>query len=435
MRKQLAFKDIVMRLILQMIVAVLISIGVIAISEPTTARADGVEWVVDAAGNNYVYIPGEIYWGGSTSRTGLAFYCVDSETGQVINSTKKILYNNKIDENGEDWMNELTSIGGTLRLKGVSLSGVQPTFSASVPITGSWENTGGGSPVKAWLEADSGTTDKSGEPICNAAKLVKYYCGNDAYNKVLKKQYSVCFEGVYGMVAYRIVDGKDVAWCVHKKILESWYPGATDEELAKLGTIKYFQTMRSMVALYRGIGVDITKRNGSSGTANYKWIQGSSQYFSIDEEHFGVPPASKGGSDVRNQEMLDTGWNFGVIEISLPPIHTYGGSTPGNTENPDPPKDGKCTIKKLYYTEVLNPDGTIAEAEKDKHKFSRSKTTNYISVDNESGYVLEGWKASSKSHSLNSKRDFNSIGLVNQQGTSSSVITIGAQDNLYVLMV
>ena len=137
-------------------------------------------------------------------------------------------------------------------------------------------------------------------------------------------------------------------------------------------------------------------------------------------------------------EIRDNGVPLAAIDItgfSLPPIHTYGGSTPGNTENPDPPKDGKCTIKKLYYTEVLNPDGTIAEAEKDKHKFSRSKTTNYISVDNESGYVLEGWKASSKSHSLNSKRDFKSIGLVTQQGTSSSVITIGDQDNLYVLMV
>ena len=137
-------------------------------------------------------------------------------------------------------------------------------------------------------------------------------------------------------------------------------------------------------------------------------------------------------------EIMDDGVALAAIDItgfSLPPIHTYGGSTPGNTENPDPPKDGKCTIKKLYYTEVLNPDGTIAEAEKDKRKFSRSKTTNYISVDNESGYVLEGWKASSKSHSFNSKRDFKSIGLVTQQGTSSSVITIGDQDNLYVLMV
>ncbi len=139
-----------------------------------------------------------------------------------------------------------------------------------------------------------------------------------------------------------------------------------------------------------------------------------------------------------SSEIASDGVAIASIDItgfSLPPIHTYGGSTPGNTENPDPPKDGKCTIKKLYYTEVLNPDGTIAEAEKDKHKFSRSKTTNYISVDNESGYVLEGWKASSKSHSLNSKRDFNSIGSVTQQGTSSSVITIGANDNLYVLMV
>jgi len=137
-------------------------------------------------------------------------------------------------------------------------------------------------------------------------------------------------------------------------------------------------------------------------------------------------------------EIVSDGVAIAAIDItgfSLPPIHTYGGSTPGNTENPAPPKDGKCTIKKLYYTEVLNPDGTIAEAEKDKHKFSRSKTTNYISVDNESGYVLEGWKASSKSHSLNSKRDFKSIGSVTQQGTSSSVITIGDHDNLYVLMV
>lgn len=139
-----------------------------------------------------------------------------------------------------------------------------------------------------------------------------------------------------------------------------------------------------------------------------------------------------------SSEIAKDGVAIASIDItgfSLPPIHTYGGSTPGNTENPDPPKDGKCTIKKLYYTEVLNPDGTIAEAEKDKHKFSRSKTTNYISVDNESGYVLEGWKASSKSHSLNSKRDFNSIGSVTQQGTSSSVITIGDNDNLYVLLV
>lgn len=199
-----------------------------------------------------------------------------------------------------------------------------------------------------------------------------------------------------------------------------------------------------------------SNRIGGSGGGEYTYKFYNTQLpYSLCLEHDLELPTfngtSTGGSKVvypavrskvhrisSSSEIASDGVAIASIDItgfSLPPIHTYGGSTPGNTENPDPPKDGKCTIKKLYYTEVLNPDGTIAEAEKDKHKFSRSKTTNYISVDNESGYVLEGWKASSKSHSLNSKRDFKSIGSVTQQGTSSSVITIGAQDNLYVLMV
>ncbi len=124
-----------------------------------------------------------------------------------------------------------------------------------------------------------------------------------------------------------------------------------------------------------------------------------------------------------------------ITGFSLPPIHTYGGSTPGNTENPDPPKDGNCTIKKLYYTEVLNPDGTIAEAEKDTHPYTQKLTTNYISVDNEEGYVIEGWKASSKSYPLTSKSHFKAISSVTQQGTSSSLITIADKDYLYMVMV
>ena len=216
----------------------------------------------------------------------------------------------------------------------------------------------------------------------------------------------------------------------------------------------YWQPRAHFGTAYQLLGESNRVGGAGGGEYTYKFYNTQLPYSLCLEHDLEVPTfngTSTGGSKMvypavsstvhrigSSSEIVSDGVALASIDItgfSLPPIHTYGGSTPGNTENPDPPKDGKCTIKKLYYTEVLNPDGTIAEAEKDKHKFSRSKTTNYISVDNESGYVLEGWKASSKSHSLNSKRDFNSIGSVTQQGTSSSVITIGDQDNLYVLMV
>ena len=115
-----------------------------------------------------------------------------------------------------------------------------------------------------------------------------------------------------------------------------------------------------------------------------------------------------------------------VTGFTLPPIHTFDGTnTPGNTETPDPDKgtNGECVIKKYYYTELLNSDGTIKEAETDPHHYTRLQTTNYISVDGEEGYELVGWKSSSSNMSLTQKSHFDAIPAV-MSGTSPEVIKI-----------
>ena len=247
-------------------------------------------------------------------------------------------------------------------------------------------------------------------------------------------------DGVYGavgsngMAMYIVKDGMDVV----RSYGETWahrnYPDITDEEeLAKLSIIKYFYTEKEFVTVLNRLGVDITQRHGATGTANYKWLQSCAKYFNTSEEHFGIPAASKAGEDVTNQEMLSTGWNFAVIEVSLPPIHTYWEAygTPGNTEPPDPTAatDGDCIIRKLYYTEELASDGTVITEAKDYHSYKQEGTTNYIVIDTESDYVLEGWKASSTNRELNIKDNFYSISAT-QSGDSAEEIEIDVDNGV-----
>lgn len=182
----------------------------------------------------------------------------------------------------------------------------------------------------------------------------------------------------------------------------------------------------------------MTQRYGATGTANYKWLQSCAKYFNTSEEHFGIPAASKAGEDVTNQEMLSTGWNFAVIEVSLPPIHTYWEAygTPGNTEPPDPTAatDGDCIIRKLYYTEELASDGTVITEAKDYHSYKQEGTTNYIVIDTESDYVLEGWKASSTDRELNIKDNFYSISAT-QSGDSAEEIEINVDNGVKYLYI
>lgn len=401
-----------------------------------------------------------LYWAASGERSGVMLYVVDEKgltRGKAILMEKsgrdkygnyiEVGLNQKAGIKGARHLNPktLVTLGGIGTCKYVQ--GITP-----VTYTGGWQATG--SQSMAYLMQDSGQdlvlSNGYEIPLPNWAlyvlqtgaggsKALKALAKPDTKWRAVVEPVSINYMYSNNTFANDTVDATGMAWSAGDPMPD----GAKNENYWR--PIAHFGTAYQLIS--ESNRVNVTE---GGGEYTYKFYHTQLPYSLCLERDLEIT-AFGGGSKLvypavsskihrigDYSEIRDNGVALAAIDItgfSLPPIHTYGGSTPGNTENPDPPKDGKCTIKKLYYTEVLNPDGTIAEAEKDKHKFSRSKTTNYISVDNESGYVLEGWKASSKSHSLNSKRDFKSIGLVTQQGTSSSVITIGDKDNLYVLMV
>ena len=445
MEKKQANNSKIKYTLLSILFSILFIFTALYASDPIEAYADDdeatggstVKWDIDGSSEDYIYIPGRIYWGGSNTRTGVLFYCVDNETGTVVDGTQTILYNNYVDENGDRWKSMITTQSGSGRLANTSVSSLRAQYCGELPITGDW--TDGSSAFKSWLEGDSSMTVAE-RTVCNAAWLVYTYLGEDAFDKVNHNEYSVCFEGMYGMAMYIVKDGMDVV----RSYGETWahrnYPDITDEEeLAKLSIIKYFYTEKEFVTVLNRLGVDITQRHGATGTANYKWLQSCAKYFNTSEEHFGIPAASKAGEDVTNQEMLSTGWNFAVIEVSLPPIHTYWEAygTPGNTEPPDPTAatDGDCIIRKLYYTEELASDGTVITEAKDYHSYKQEGTTNYIVIDTESDYVLEGWKASSTNRELNIKDNFYSISAT-QSGDSAEEIEIDVDNGVkYVYLL
>lgn len=452
MEKQRISNSKIKYLLLSILFAILFIFTALNIYTPITAYAEdgsedmdlgdgSVSWggSVDAEGMDYVYIPGKIYWGGSDTRTGLLFYCVDTETGAIIENTITILYNSNLDNNGEDWQNQINARYGSTRVGGKTTYNIQAKLNTSIPNTGAWENTDG-SPIKAWLEGESTMTLANGELAPMYAYLVSTYCGDAALKKVINQEYTVCFEGMYGMAIYTRKDGLDVARSYGAYYARRNYPDITDEEkLAELSIIKYFTTLRCLSQVYNNIRVDITQRYGDNGTANYKWIQSSSRYFRTAEEHFGIPAASSAGTEITADEIKTTGWNFAVLTMKLPPIHTYDEAkgTPGNTETPDPDNGttGECTIKKLYYTQELASDGTILTEAKDYHPYTQTSTTAYISIDTESEYEIEGWKTSTTNTTLNTKEQFNSI-TPTHKGTSSQEILLD-QDNgekyLYIL--
>lgn len=443
MKKSIPSSSKIKCILLSILFSILFIFTALNISPTLTAYADDdeatggstVNWDVDGGSEDYVYIPGQIYWGGSNTRTGILFYCVDNETGTVVDGTQRILYSNIIDNNGDRWMSMITAQSGNGRLANTSIISLRPQYCSWLNISGDW--TDGSSAFEAWLEGDSGVVYESHE-LSNAQRLVKQYAPS-AFDKVNHKDYSVCIEGMYGMAMYIVKDGMDVV----RSYGETWarrnYPDVTDEEeLATLSIIKYFYTEKEFVTVLNRLGVDITQRHGSTGTANYKWLQSCAKYFNISEEHFGIPAASRAGEDVTTQEMLSTGWNFAVIEVFLPPLHTFDGTnTPGNTEPPTTGlTDGDCTIKKLYYTQKIASDGTILTEATDYHYYTQTSTTAYISIDAEEGYEIEGWKASSSNRSLRQKSDYAAVHPIIHSGDSAQEILLDKDNGekyLYII--
>ena len=80
-------------------------------------------------------------------------------------------------------------------------------------------------------------------------------------------------------------------------------------------------------------------------------------------------------------------------------------------------------------------DGTVITEAKDYHSYKQEGTTNYIVIDTESDYVLEGWKASSTNRELNIKDNFYSISAT-QSGDSAEEIEIDVDNGVkYVYLL
>lgn len=79
--------------------------------------------------------------------------------------------------------------------------------------------------------------------------------------------------------------------------------------------------------------------------------------------------------------------------------------------------------------------GTVITEAKDYHSYKQEGTTNYIVIDTESDYVLEGWKASSTNRELNIKDNFYSISAT-QSGDSAEEIEIDVDNGVkYVYLL
>ena len=107
MEKKQANNSKIKYTLLSILFSILFIFTALYASDPIEAYADDdeatggstVKWDIDGSSEDYIYIPGRIYWGGSNTRTGVLFYCVDNETGTVVDGTQTILYNNYVDEN------------------------------------------------------------------------------------------------------------------------------------------------------------------------------------------------------------------------------------------------------------------------------------------------------------------------------------------------
>ena len=158
------------------------------------------------------------------------------------------------------------------------------------------------------------------------------------------------------------------------------------------------------------------------------------------------PPSPADGRRVSQMEIslkLRNGLAIAFIDVrySRPPLHTFDGTnTPGNTETPDPGRftTGECTVKKLYYTETINADGTVdASASPDYHNYTQTGTTSYISIDPEEDYEIVGWKTTTNNNTFTSKVHFITLSGVKQTGDGAGIVKLRQEsDNekyLYVL--
>lgn len=414
---------------------------------------------------------GYLYWAASSKRCGVMFYVVD-EKG-VVQTNGLIM-----DKAGQAEFGRYTDValGNTPGIRGADATGKRVGGSilgagvgsattdiywrdniSPVAYSGGWQANGSNS--MAYLMEDSGFTKlikgKSLD-LPNWAYFVLVSGGGtraleqlakpDTKWNVIIEPVSVNYMYTNNTFANDTIDATGMEW----KAGSPMPVGATNED--RWSPIAYIGTG------YRLIDVsDNAAGQEGGGTYTYKLYNKQLPFSLCLSEDIEVAVYAGGATGAKTKytgltssvyrigsarELGHEGIAMASIDITgfqIPPIHTYDEAkgTPGNTETPDPDNgtSGECTIQKLYYTQKISTDGTILEEATDYHPYKQTSTTAYISIDTESEYEIEEWKAATSYTTLDSKPTFNSI-TPTHTGTSSQEILLD-QDNgekyLYIL--
>lgn len=462
--------------LLSILFSILFIFTALNISNPITVYADASS-ILQSTSNGKAVNGQEIdststanylFWAASSERTGILFYIIDNTGG--LYGSKKILIMDDI----SIFSNAARQDGFKLRL--YNAAGVEvgdsniiklttPSGYSTKPVTYSdgWHATGN---VNTLLNS---TTTLRGEEVPYWFYYACLLIGSEADTDIVMNDIlasnsrwaivaePVSIQYIYSNSTYN-TSGTDTLG--HEYSAGDPLPAGSDPNSDDATPYIFCGTARQLAQAQ----TSTTLFNYSSpnpddgGTYTYKFLNMALPW-SMCLEHDQVVAMWTGGYDygarapwsapTGNGERLvssqvasksyATGIYFIDVSAMKPPIHTYWepNGTPGNTEPPTTGlTDGECTIKKLYYTEKLNADGTVETEATDYHHYTQTLTTSYISIDTEEGYELEGWKTDGSNSSLTTKAQFDSISATHS-GTSAQEINLdedAGEKYIYVLL-
>lgn len=483
MEKQSASNRKISRTIPCMIFSILFIFTALFISKPITANAagdsgSGLGQIMnldsysanedDESTNEQA---GYLYWAASSKRCGVLFYVVD-EKG-VIQTHGLVM-----DKAGQEEFGRYTDValGNTPGITGkdvlskrigCAIPGASIGDATShiywrdnvspVAYSGGWQANGSNS--MAYLMEDSGAKlNIKGvlQPLPNWAYFVFISGGGtraleqlakpDTHWSAIIEPVSVNYMYTNNTFANDTIDATKMEWKAGSPMPagatneDGWSPIAyigtgyrlidvSDNVSGQVGGGRYtYKLYNKQLPFSLCLSEDIEIASYIGGMTGAK-----TKYTGLTSSVYRIGSAGELGSEGIAMASID------ITGFQMPPIHTYDSSkgTPGNTETPSEENGttGDCTIKKLYYTQELAPDGTILTEAKDYRPYTQTSTTAYISIDTESEYEIEGWKTSQNSTSLNTKEQFNSI-TPTHTGTSSQEILLDqdtGEKYLYIL--
>lgn len=414
---------------------------------------------------------GYLYWAASSKRCGVMFYVVD-EKG-VVQTNGLIM-----DRAGKEEFGDYTDValGSTPGIRGADATGKRVGGAilgagvgsatshiywrdnvSPVAYSGGWQANGSNS-MTYLMEDSGGKLNIKGvlQPLPNWAYFVLVSGGGtraleqlatpDTKWSVIIEPVSVNYMYTNNTFANDTEDATKMPWTAGSPMPvgatneDGWSPIAyigtgyrlidvSDNAAGQEGGGRYtYKLYNKQLPFSLCLSEDIEVASYAGGATGAK-----TKYTGLTSSVYRIGSARELGHEGIAMASID------ITGFQIPPIHTYDEAkgTPGNTQTPDPDNgtSGECTIQKLYYTQKISTDGTILEEATDYHPYKQTSTTAYISIDTESEYEIEEWKAATSYTTLDSKPTFNSINPTHT-GTSSQEILLDqdtGEKYLYIL--